>query len=229
MANLDRIQSSISLLEAADNSMSQPELLTIIRNTLTNLNSQPANPFPSTPCTVDIQNAPYLTNKGYTVIVITSAVHALKTPAPSFAFAAFFNHSHKSNIISRLPRDLLTTSQHALFFAAYVALKVSKANGIGSALIVTRSKSVAAILNGNYNFLFSSLAPLIILFLPKGEYINDGRLSVVSDLLISAIREFDHVKGVIFDKSFRGKNYAKLREKTVIFISFDQSISTGSN
>ena len=151
MANLDKIQSSISLLEAADESMSQPELLIIIKNTLTNLNSQSVTPLPQPLAhgILDIQNAPYLTKKGYTVIMVTSAVHALKTPSPSFAFAAFFNHSHVSNMVSRLPRDILTTSQHALFFAAFVALKVAKRNGIGSVLIITRSKSVAAILNGN--------------------------------------------------------------------------------
>ena len=151
MANLDKIQSSISLLEAANESMSQHELLTIIKNTLLNLNSQYVTPLPQPLAQgiLDIQNAPYLTNKGYTVIVVTSAVHALKTPSPSFAFAAFFNHSHASNIVSRLPRDILTTSQHALFFAAFVALKVAKRNGIGSVLIITRSKAVASILNGN--------------------------------------------------------------------------------
>ena len=94
MADLDRIQSSILLLEGADESMSSSELLTIIRNTLKNLNSQPPIPCPQplSPGILDIQNAPYLTKKGHTIVVITSAVHAIKTPALSFSFAAFFNH-----------------------------------------------------------------------------------------------------------------------------------------
>ena len=48
--------------------------------------------------------------------------------------------------------------QTALFFAAYVALKVLKTNRIASALVVTRSKSVAAILNVN-SFLFNLHTP----------------------------------------------------------------------
>ena len=75
----------------------------------------------------------------------------------------------------------------------------------------------------SFSLLFNTFS--FFLIFQKGEYINDGRLSVVSDLLTNAIGDLDHVKGLIFDKSFRGKFMPNLLKKCLTN-PFDESILT---